>query len=486
MQQHKGIKNLNEIARYSSDSSILLKTFENIIGQFKVSQVNTLLNNAKSKGVKGENIFRLLFTLCFVDIKNISQFLHSGFHSEFKNGKDVLYDFLKNEWIDWSKILSTFTTQFLKIVQKRGDDTDIKSPKCIILDDTLILKSGKKIEQIGKVFDHCTHKYLLGIKTLVCGFWDGKSFIPLSFSIHNEPSELKNRGLKPKELENQFSKSRHKDSHGQRRIDQIALSKISMGIEMVKNAIKNGIKPVYVLADSWFICEEFISKISSIKVKYAKNIHVLGIMKTNRKITISGKEKMANLIPELNRQNTKYCSKYKCFYIAEKVEYKGNEIKAFWIRMKGQEEWKMLISTDINLSFTNAMKYYQIRWSIEVFFKECKQNLGLNNCQFTDFDAHIAWTTLTFISYTILALRKRFDDYETMGEIFRDFKNELLEITLVEKLWNIIHLIYFEVFADLGVDLEVFLSKLLEKQESILSIAKINFSFLMHPSRNIV
>src|SRR5690606_24773773 len=151
----------------------------------------------------------------------------------------------------------------------------------------------------------------------------------------------------------------------------------------------------------------------------------------------------------------------------------------------GQEEWKMLISTDRNLSFTNAMKYYQIRWSIEVFFKECKQNLGLNNCQFTDFDAHIAWTTLTFISYTILALRKRFDDYETMGEIFRDFKNELLEITLVEKLWNIIHLIYFEVFADLGVDLEVFLSKLLEKQESILSIAKINFSFLMHPSRNI-
>jgi hypothetical protein len=38
----------------------------------------------------------------------------------------------------------------------------------------------------------------------------------------------------------------------------------------------------------------------------------------------------------------------------------------------------------------------------------------------------------------MLSLRNRFDDYETMGEVFRDFKNELLEITLVEKLWQII------------------------------------------------
>jgi hypothetical protein len=37
----------------------------------------------------------------------------------------------------------------------------------------------------------------------------------------------------------------------------------------------------------------------------------------------------------------------------------------------------------------------------------------------------------------MLCLRKRFDDYETMGEVLRDFKNELLEITLVEKLWKI-------------------------------------------------
>ncbi len=76
-----------------------------------------------------------------------------------------------------------------------------------------------------------------------------------------------------------------------------------------------------------------------------------------------------------------------------------------------------------------------------MFFNESKQNLNINKCQSTDFEAHIAWITLSFISYTMLSIHKRFDDYETMGEGFRDFKNELLEITMVEKLWQIIEIL---------------------------------------------
>jgi hypothetical protein len=63
---------------------------------------------------------------------------------------------------------------------------------------------------------------------------------------------------------------------------------------------------------------------------------------------------------------------------------------AFWVKTKGSETWKMLISTDTYITFTNDMKYYHMIWSIEVFFKEYKQNLNLNKCQSTDFDTHIA------------------------------------------------------------------------------------------------
>jgi hypothetical protein len=51
-----------------------------------------------------------------------------------------------------------------------------------------------------------------------------------------------------------------------------------------------------------------------------------------------------------------------------------------------------------------------------------------------------------------------------MGEVFRAFKNELLKITLVEKLWQIIEILYLEILAELGVDWEIFLDKLAENK----------------------
>jgi hypothetical protein len=124
------------------------------------------------------------------------------------------------------------------------------------------------------------------------------------------------------------------------------------------------------------------------------------------------------------------------------------------------------------------MQHYNIRWSIEVFFKECKQNLNVTKCQSTDFDAQIAWITLSYINYIMLALRKRFDDYETFGGIFREFKEQLLERNIVEKLWVILIELYVNLFAELGVDWEIFTGKLIENRECINKIVNINFQFL--------
>ena len=84
----------------------------------------------------------------------------------------------------------------------------------------------------------------------------------------------------------------------------------------------------------------------------------------------------------------------------------------------------------------------------------------------------------------MLSLRKRFDDYETMGEVFRDFKNELLEITLVEKLWQIIEILFQEILAELGVDWEIFLDKLAENEINIKKLVQTPFEFLKYPNKN--
>jgi len=96
MQYNKFIKNTSEVNEYSSDSNILLKTFENIVGHFPLTQVNKWLNKAKTE-------------------KNICQLIHSGYETKLNYDKDVLYYFPKNEWVDCGKILTNFSRQFLKI-----------------------------------------------------------------------------------------------------------------------------------------------------------------------------------------------------------------------------------------------------------------------------------------------------------------------------------------------------------------------------------
>ena len=128
-------------------------------------------------------------------------------------------------------------------------------------------------------------------------------------------------------------------------------------------------------------------------------------MKTKRSIIINGIKKTANLVPAYKGKDVSFCKKNKCNYLSIKIEYKRNKVKT-----KGRETCKMLISGDTDITFTHIMKYYHIRWSIELFFKEYIQNLNINKCQSTNFDAYIAWITLSFISCIFLSLRKRFYD----------------------------------------------------------------------------
>jgi hypothetical protein len=103
---------------------------------------------------------------------------------------------------------------------------------------------------------------------------------------------------------------------------------------MVKNAIKTGFEPAYVPADSWFMCDTFMSEIPKIKIRYSKKLHLTRLLKSNRFIMINGKSKMVNLVPDYKRKDIRFCKKHKCNYLAIKIEYKVNKVKAFGVKTK--------------------------------------------------------------------------------------------------------------------------------------------------------
>jgi len=115
----------------------------------------------------------------------------------------------------------------------------------------------------------------LGFKILIMLYWDGKSFIPVDFSIHREKGkkECKQYGMSKKELRSQYSKKRSKQSESNKSINELDINKIEMMLRMFYNAIYRCLRVDYVLVDSWFTCEALINAVIS------QGVNLIGMYK---------------------------------------------------------------------------------------------------------------------------------------------------------------------------------------------------------------
>ena len=83
------------------------------------------------------------------------------------------------------------------------------------------------------------------------------------------------------------------------------------------------------------------------------------------------------------------------------------------------------------------VEIYQTRWTIEVFFNESKQLLGLGKCQSNDFDAQIADVTITMVQHILMTLRYRIENYQTMEGLFSQIKEATIKQRLNQRLWGL-------------------------------------------------
>jgi hypothetical protein len=230
-------------------------------------------------------------------------------------------------------------------------------------------------------------------------------------------------------------------------------------INMIREAIKQGIGFDYVLVDSWFTCFELVQFIVSRRIKP----HLIGMGKMGKtRYLFNNKEMTAREIIDYLRRTKKLkrSTLVKGYYSEAIVKLKTIEVKLFFHKSTHKGKWNMLLTTQTELSFEQAYKIYATRWSIEVFFKESKQYLGLGKNQSQDFDAQSAHISINILQYNVLSLAKRFTQYETMGELFRGTKAESIEMTIAERIWQIISDIANEIALFFDIDIESFMEKL--------------------------
>jgi len=475
MLQNKSTTIVSEIKDFFTSNEKAIHTILNVLSSLTLSEKQTGFESKSNNRVKNINKLFLLILFPFFGIKDSWQYEQSSLYPALRYGKDIFYRLLNDSFVNWRKISYKVNLQIISKASKEACPPDTGNPTCLIVDDTDLPKTGRRIEMIGNIFSHVTGKSILGFKGLFMGYHDGKSFYALDFSLHGEKgkNDKKPYGLTRKQLKERYSRKRPKDSHIFNRQQEYTQSKIDRMIEMAKTAIDKGIRFDYLLVDSWFTCYALVKFIQRRRI--ATNL--IGMAKMGTTKYLFGEKKLTakEIVYSLRKsRKIKRSKRLSCYYGTATVHFNGIKIKLFFSKTTKRGKWSVLLTTDLNLTFEQAYKIYSTRWSIEVFFKEAKQYLGLGKSQAQGFGSQKASTTLAMIQYNLLALTKRFSGYESLGELFRNTKAEIIELTVAEKIWKLIIEILAEVAQFFESDIKLLMQKLISDNERFIKLLNYN------------
>lgn len=409
-------------------------------------------------------VLELLLLFPFFMIKNAFHYSHSGLSRLFSCEKDMFYRFMEQDHIDWRKLLYVVSIRLYHKITLRSDSKH--SVQCLIIDDTDIPKTGFKTEMIGRIYSHVHHKSILGFKGLFMCHTDGKTQTMLDFSLHGEDGKNadKPQGLTIKQQNNRFSKQREQDVAVNTRIAEYKQSKITRSIEMVKTAIGKGVRFDYLLVDSWFTCTQLLCFITSRHIK----CHLMGMIKMGKTKyeTQYGNLKASDLINKLSKaKSVKYSRQLNCYYAHADVIYAGKKVRIFFCKRGRKGTWNALLTTNTTLQFLEAYRIYAMRWAIEVCFAEMKGLLKLGKCQARNFSSQIASISITMMQYNLLSCLKRFESYETIGGLFNQTINGTMELSVTDKVWEMILLIVALIAEIFSADEEDIIKNIINNNE---------------------
>ena len=304
------LSNMSELANILSVKSSVGTSLLTLFNRFNLGHLLCRMSLEKEQGISA---VQLILSLCLFRIggESIHSVYMKGFHDLLDTGKNCYYHMMTRAVMDWRKLLFGMASRFQCILRKEhANDTSL--PKCYILDDTTTEKSGLTMEHVSRVFDHVKGKCVLGFKVLVCAFFDGKSTLPIDFSIHSEKGKDGDYGLTDKQRRKRFSKKRGTTCPDFQRAMEATRSKLDVAIEMLKRAWSYPVlRAQYVLCDSWFTCERLLEEVRKIG---NGAMHFVGLAKMcNTRYTVSGKRHNAIELTALyERERIHGCRKYKC------------------------------------------------------------------------------------------------------------------------------------------------------------------------------
>ena len=165
-----------------------------LFGKFGIGHLLSRLSLEKQDGVSTSE---LILSLCLFRI--VGESIHSickhKIYELSNHGKNCFYRMMIRPQMDWRRLMNHFALRYMCLLRKYSEVPQSNTTTCFIIDDTVLEKSGVRMEGISRVFDHVKGRCVLGYKQLLCAFFDGKTTIPFDFSLHQEKGKQGDCGL---------------------------------------------------------------------------------------------------------------------------------------------------------------------------------------------------------------------------------------------------------------------------------------------------
>lgn len=301
-----------------------------------------------------------------------------------------------------------------------------------VLDDTLFTRdTAKKTELLARTFDHDNGVYKKGFRALTLAWSDGDTLIPVNSALMSS-KDAKNR------IGGASTNQDQRTLGGQRRAQAIR-KMTDVSIELIKQALANGLTAGYVLCDSWFSSPRMFLALKRL------GLDTIAMVKKSSKVHYVYRKRHYS-IPALykrlaaSKYKTKADYRYACVVQAE-VEQPDGSIESFPVKLvfvsnRGQsDKFLVLATTKQSLRPEEIIQLYGRRWQIEGYFKIAKQYLRLDRSQVQNYDGLCAHIAVSMMAYDILAWRQRQEaDVRTLGDLFYIMNEAMPDLALTQAL----------------------------------------------------
>jgi hypothetical protein len=405
----------------ASPEALFQQLDNKIKGLFNLFNLKTLLHRVgiqKSQGFAAYDLLYLWVLHPFFKKTRTVLWSHENLKNKIQAHKDTFYRFVGRENFNWRNLIFNLFFQ----IQRHLKPVPYED-RLLIVDTTLIKKTGQSIEFISRMFDHVSRRYITCFPTLFLGYFDGKSFFPLDFSISSTKNRLNKR-----------EKDVDKRSCGYRRRKEAKSKATDTLLYMLKLAYDRGVDASYVLFDSWFSHDIVIKGVLDI------GYHVICRCKLGRvKYGYQNQKYTANqLFLKVVRRRMKWNSELGFYAASIQVSLPHSGlVKLVFCQPERRTKFSLFLSTNMDLEALQILQKYAKRWSIEMFFRDAKQHLWLGKEQNRDFDAIIAHNSFVVIRYQLLSFMIRFSaGREAIGPLFEKMADEVALSTIITRLWE--------------------------------------------------